>query len=211
MFRENADEASLLYVGPCEFAEYVWFMLPQEIQSNVKSQFISLKGLFPDMESCKLTFLRHLGSVFRGELLDMPLPEYLSEPESLVNNCEEQHDIITLPVTTIPSGEIGVVESGEIEVESGETDEQTALREVLEETGFDCELGDELPSVTYRDRKDRSKIVRYWVMNVQSGTFEANEEVDALEWVSPVEAGERLTYDHDVDVLSAFLSREHDA
>jgi 8-oxo-dGTP diphosphatase len=64
--------------------------------------------------------------------------------------------------------------------------------------------------VTYRDHKDRSKIVRYWVMNVQSGTFEANEEVDALEWVSPVEAGERLTYDHDVDVLSAFLSLGHD-
>ena len=94
--------------------------------------------------------------------------------------------------------------------ESGETDEQTAHREVLEETGFDCELGDELPSVTYRDHKDRSKIVRYWVMHVQSGTFEVNEEVDALEWVSPVEAGERLTYDHDVDVLSAFLSLGHD-
>jgi hypothetical protein len=120
MFGENADEASLLDVGRCEFAENVWSMLPQEIQSNVKSQFISLKGLFLDMESCKLTFLRHLGSVFRGELLDMPLPDYLSEPESLVNNCEEQHDIITLPVTTIPSGEIGVVESGGTEVESGE-------------------------------------------------------------------------------------------
>jgi hypothetical protein len=46
-------------------------------------------------------------------------------------------------------------------------------------------------------------------MNVQRGTFEANDEVDVLEWVSPVEAGERLTYDHDVDVLSAFLSLGH--
>jgi 8-oxo-dGTP diphosphatase len=94
--------------------------------------------------------------------------------------------------------------------ESGETDAQAAYREVLEETGFDCELGVELPSVTYRDHKDRSKIVRYWVMTVQAGTFVANEEVDVLEWVSVTEAGERLTYDHDVDVLSAFLSLGHD-
>ena len=90
--------------------------------------------------------------------------------------------------------------------ESGETDEQTAHREVLEETGFDCELGEELPSVTYRDHKNRSKIVRYWEMTICSGVFEANDEVDILEWVSAAQAGERLTYDHDVDVLSAFLT-----
>ena len=90
--------------------------------------------------------------------------------------------------------------------ESDETDEQTAHREVLEETGFDCELGEELPSVTYRDHKNRSKIVRYWEMTIRSGVFEANDEVDVLEWVSAAEAGERLTYDHDVDVLSAFLT-----
>jgi len=94
--------------------------------------------------------------------------------------------------------------------EPGEADEETAYREVLEETGFECELGRELPSVTYRDHKDRSKIVRYWVMSVLSGAFEPNEEVDVLEWVSAIEAGERLTYDHDVDVLSAFLSLVHD-
>ena len=93
--------------------------------------------------------------------------------------------------------------------ESGETDEQTALREVLEETGFECNLGEELPSVSYRDHKDRSKIVRYWVMTVNAGVFEPNDEVDVLEWVSATEAGERLTYDHDVDVLSAFLSLGH--
>jgi 8-oxo-dGTP diphosphatase len=90
--------------------------------------------------------------------------------------------------------------------EVGETDEQTALREVLEETGLICELGEELPCVTYRDHKDRSKIVRYWMMTVRSGSFDANDEVDLLEWVSPTEAGERLTYDHDVDLLAAFLT-----
>ena len=124
------------------------------------------------------------GVIFRGEL---------AEPEIVIVHRPRYDD------WTFPKGK----------VESGETDEQTAHREVLEETGFDCELGDELPSISYRDHKDRSKIVRYWVMNVQRGMFEANDEVDVLEWVSPVEAGERLTYDHDVDVLSAFLSLGH--
>ena len=124
------------------------------------------------------------GVIFRGEL---------AEPEIVIVHRPRYDD------WTFPKGK----------VESGETDEQTAHREVLEETGFDCELGDELPSISYRDHKDRSKIVRYWVMNVQRGTFEANDEVDVLEWVSPVEAVERLTYDHDVDVLSAFLSLGH--
>jgi len=125
------------------------------------------------------------GVIFRGEL---------AEPEIVIVHRPRYDD------WTFPKGK----------AESGETDEQTAHREVLEETGFDCELGDELPSVTYRDHKDRSKIVRYWAMQINAGSFEANEEVDALEWVSAIEAGERLTYDHDVDVLSAFLSLGHE-
>jgi hypothetical protein len=44
------------------------------------------------------------------------------------------------------------------------------------------------------------------MMTVRSGSFVANDEVDLLEWVSPTEAGERLTYDHDVDLLAAFLT-----
>ena len=125
------------------------------------------------------------GVIFRGAL---------AEPEIVIVGRPRDDDC------TFPKGK----------AESGETDEQTAHREVLEETGLDCELGDELPSVTYRDHKDRSKIVRYWVMIVRAGAFVANEEVDVLEWVSAIEAGERLTYDHDVDVLSAFLSLGHD-
>ena len=42
-------------------------------------------------------------------------------------------------------------------VDPGETEEQTAHREVLEETGFNCILGRELPSVRYLDAKDRLK------------------------------------------------------
>ena len=89
--------------------------------------------------------------------------------------------------------------------EPGESAERTAAREVREETGFVCDLGTALPSVTYRDSKGRSKIVHYWVMTVRSGEFVPNEEVDRLDWLSATDAGESLTYDHDVDLLSAML------
>jgi 8-oxo-dGTP diphosphatase len=89
-------------------------------------------------------------------------------------------------------------------LEPAETDEQAAHREVVEETGLECVLGRELPSVRYVDSKGRSKQVRYWEMTVAAGAFAPNEEVDRLEWLDLDDAGRRLTYDHDLDVLAAF-------
>ena len=54
-------------------------------------------------------------------------------------------------------------------LEAGETDELCALREVFEETGLICELGVELPPVSYPDRKGRMKLIRYWAMKVLKG------------------------------------------
>jgi 8-oxo-dGTP pyrophosphatase MutT (NUDIX family) len=89
-------------------------------------------------------------------------------------------------------------------VEPGETEEQTAHREVLEETGLECVLGRELPSVSYRDAKGRRKRVRYWEMTIASGSFLANDEVDELRWWPIPAARRRLTHSHDGDVLDAF-------
>ena len=77
-------------------------------------------------------------------------------------------------------------------LEPGEAFEEGALREVEEETGFRCELGDELSPISYRDRKGRLKLVRYWVMSVVSGGFAPNEEVDELEWLPLAAAAERI-------------------
>jgi 8-oxo-dGTP diphosphatase len=87
--------------------------------------------------------------------------------------------------------------------EPGETDEQTAVREVEEETGLRCRLGAELPTVHYEVR-GRPKVVRYWAMTVEADLGrEADDEVDAWEWVPEAEAVARLTYEHDRMVLSA--------
>jgi len=85
----------------------------------------------------------------------------------------------------------------------GEEWEAGALREVREETGFECELGDELESATYLDRKGRRKHVRYWLMRPIRGEFEPGDEADELRWVPPAEAQELLTYDHDRALIRA--------
>lgn len=93
----------------------------------------------------------------------------------------------------------------------GEADEQTALREVREETGLECRLGPPLPSTTYRDADKKLKVVRYWAMTVavgQSGaelrpTEAGSKEVDEVRWASFDEARKLMTYPRDVVVLDA--------
>ncbi len=95
---------------------------------------------------------------------------------------------------TLPKGKL----------EAGETDEEAAHREVVEETGLDCVLGRELPAVRYIDNKGRAKQVRYWEMTVAGGELTINDEVDQLDWFDLRAGRRRLTYDHDRDVLDAF-------
>ena len=86
-------------------------------------------------------------------------------------------------------------------LDKGESFEQAALREVLEETGLQVELGDELEPVSYVDQKGRPKVVRYWLMEVVGGEFQANDEVDELRWLAPGDAVELLSYPHDRELV----------
>jgi 8-oxo-dGTP diphosphatase len=89
-------------------------------------------------------------------------------------------------------------------LDPGETFEQAALREVEEETGLVCRLVRELPSSRYRDQKGRPKLVRYWLLEVESDLgFVPNDEVDELRRLPQDEALALLTYDRDRDVLLA--------
>jgi len=90
-------------------------------------------------------------------------------------------------------------------LDRGETLQDGARREVLEETGLACEIGPFAGQVAYRDRDGRPKTVDYWVMRPTGGCFSPNREVDELRWVGPDEALALLSYDHDRQLLAAVL------
>jgi len=93
-------------------------------------------------------------------------------------------------------------------LDKGESWEDGALREVWEETGMRCRLGDELEPVTYQDRKGRDKVVRYWLMEPEDDTdFVPNDEVDQLRWMAPAEAIEILSYPRDRELVQAAAER----
>jgi 8-oxo-dGTP diphosphatase len=86
-------------------------------------------------------------------------------------------------------------------LDPGESWEEAALREVEEEIGLRCKLGRELSPTSYRDQKDRPKVVRYWLMEPESGEFEPNREVDEVRWLNPSAAADLLTYEHDKQLV----------
>jgi 8-oxo-dGTP diphosphatase len=87
-------------------------------------------------------------------------------------------------------------------LDPGETWEDAALREVEEEVGLRCKLGDELPPVGYRDSKGREKAVRYWLMQPDGGApFIPNDEVDEMRWVDVAAAAALLSYPHDAELV----------
>ena len=95
---------------------------------------------------------------------------------------------------SLPKGKVGKTE---LEVDA-------ALREVLEETGLTCAVGDEVGSIEYYDHKGRRKVVRYWAMTPISGTFTPNEEVDEVRWLPAPDAARTLSYARDQALVRAY-------
>jgi len=87
--------------------------------------------------------------------------------------------------------------------ENGETDEECALREVHEETGFTCKLVTPAGVTEYLDSRGRPKVVHWFVMHPLGGEFEPTDEVDELRWESTEDAAELLSYERDVPMLAA--------
>jgi len=92
-------------------------------------------------------------------------------------------------------------------LEPGESLKAAARREVREETGFKCRLRSRLPEILYRDSKNRVKCVVYWLMSIESGSFEVNSEVDEIRWLTPKRALKLLDYERDVDLLRTAVAR----
>jgi len=91
-------------------------------------------------------------------------------------------------------------------LDDGEDEAMAALREVEEETGLRCRLGPSVGAVTYRDRRGRAKVVRYFRMDADGGRFTPNHEVDDLRWVPIEDAVRLLSYAHDRSLLRQVLA-----
>ena len=90
----------------------------------------------------------------------------------------------------------------------GESDIEGAIREVFEETGYRVKVGRPLGKVRYLKQngaRTRPKVVKYWAMQAETGTFSPTREVDELRWMSLGEAEDILTHDHDRDLLQRFV------
>ncbi|MET9783335.1 NUDIX hydrolase [Nocardiopsis alba] len=92
-------------------------------------------------------------------------------------------------------------------LKNGEHPITGAVREVEEETGLRPLLGRRLPPQRYL-KNGWPKQVEWWAAVPEGGggaiDYEPNEEIEAVEWVPVQEARERLTYDHDVQVVDNF-------
>jgi len=91
-------------------------------------------------------------------------------------------------------------------LDAGETFEQAALREVLEETGMNCEVVRFIGTTNYTHRKGKPKIVAYYLMSVKDGEFEPNEEVDVLVWLPLEQVRSHLTWIRDQELFDLLIT-----
>ncbi len=92
-------------------------------------------------------------------------------------------------------------------VETNETEQETARREIKEETGLDVEIDTTFRhTVEYQVAADAKKEVVYFAAIPTSDIIvrQANE-IQAIEWISVSKAVQRVTYQNDRGVLMHFM------
>ena len=99
--------------------------------------------------------------------------------------------------------------------EEGETVEQTALREVREETGLKVELIGRLDTIDYwfvwaPEKTRYHKFVHYFLMRAVGGDFaEHDHEMEEAAWFEPAQARRRMSFANErklLDLIPAVLA-----
>lgn len=88
-------------------------------------------------------------------------------------------------------------------IEEGETEEQTAIREVKEETNIDVIVNKNLRySMVYNPKEDVEKEVVYFIAKNTSNNFKPQlEEVQEIKWLDIDNAINTITYENSKDLL----------
>ena len=90
--------------------------------------------------------------------------------------------------------------------DAGETIEQTAIREVEEETGLLVSMGAPIGSIEYwfvADGFRWHKFVHHWLMQAAGGDVsEHDHEYDDVEWLDVAEAKSRATHENERRILA---------
>lgn len=89
-------------------------------------------------------------------------------------------------------------------VEAGETEEETALREIMEETGIEVILDTSFRHViTYTPKKETTKDVIYFLAKAVTYDYTPQEaEIAQIKWVEINHAASILSYDNDRQLVA---------
>lgn len=80
----------------------------------------------------------------------------------------------------------------------GESDEEAALREVREETGYACRIVAPLGESRHRTGSGTKEVAWFAMRPLPAGPgFEPNDEIDRIRWLSPRRAARAVDYDND--------------
>lgn len=87
--------------------------------------------------------------------------------------------------------------------DKGETPEETAIREVLEETGFHCRIVAPLGATRYRVRNGVKEVTWFAMRPLpDSPGFKKNKEVDQIQWVTRKQAKALCDYENDRGLIA---------
>ena len=92
-------------------------------------------------------------------------------------------------------------------IENNETETETAVREIKEETGIDVNIDPTFrETVSYFPKKDTQKVVVYFIAQAKNFQYKPQEdEISEIRWVDIVYAKQILTYENDKTIVNRAL------
>jgi len=133
------------------------------------------------------------------------------------SGCDAEHSaggvvseggkVLLIRVRNLEGAEVWTFPKGHLE--AGETPEAAAVREVAEETGYDCEITGKLFTAEYsflRNGRRVRKDVRWYRMERRGGDGvpRTPDEIVDMKWASMEEARAVLSYPSDLKLIEIF-------